>query len=116
MQLIGTELFQYDIHQHLGDDEFDVGREVWVKRFEFWFKENPAIDVAISDVRFPHEAKKIWELGGEIWKVDRGISDVDEHPSEKEMDSIEGDQYIQNHGTIQQLYEQVDESMRVFSK
>lgn len=111
MQLIGTELFQYDIHEHLEGGEFDVGRQVWVKRFEFWFKENPNIDVVISDVRFPHEAEKIWELGGEIWKIDRGSTDEDEHPSEKEMDSIEGDQYIQNHGSFQELYDQVDTSM-----
>lgn len=109
LQVMGTEVFQYDIHEHMEDDEFNIGRGMWVKRFEVWYEKFGTPNVVISDVRFHHEADKIREMGGEVWKIDRlGQDDTDTHPSEKEVETIEGDHYIQNHGTLEQLYEQVD--------
>lgn len=108
LQIIGTELFHYDIHQHTNENEFDIGREIWVKRFELWYKENKEKKVVVSDVRFEHEVNKIREMGGEIWKIDRpDIKSHDEHASEKEMDTIVPDELIKNDSSIDSLYEKV---------
>lgn len=118
LQLMGTDLFQFDIHNHLKDEEFNVGRDVWVKRFVYWFEdekkkaiiENKDFKVVISDVRFPHEAKYIRELGGEVWKVIRpSIISNDTHSSEMEMEEIFPDVTLMNDGTIEDLYSKIDE-------
>lgn len=119
LQVIGTELFQYDIHNHMEDNEFNVGRELWVKRFEFFYNENISSfdDVVVTDVRFKHEVKRIREMGGRIWKIHRSsVESSDQHPSEKEIDEIEGDHVIHNNGTIQDLNENVNMLIDDFSK
>lgn len=109
MQIIGTELFHYDIHKYTEPEEFDMGREVWVNRFKIWYKDNEDKNVVVSDVRFEHEANKIRELGGEVWKVVRpNLESSDAHASESEMESIVPDHLINNDSTIEDLYKKVD--------
>ena len=109
LQVMGTELFQYDIQKHIPEFEV-IGRKIWVKRFKQWYENNKHLNVVICDVRFQHEADAILELGGNVWKVQRpSIISVDEHPSEKEMDSITGiTSEIINNGTLDDLYHNVD--------
>lgn len=113
LQLMGTELFQFDIQKHLKDGEFKVGREVWVKAFKIWYqneKVKPRItfNVVIADMRFIHEEKAIREMDGEIWRVSRpSLIDIDEHASEKEQDSIVADKTVINDGTLEELYEKI---------
>lgn len=118
LQLLGTELFQYDIHKYLNEGEFNVGRAVWVYRFKLWFeeekekhiKENKDFKIVISDVRFIHEVEAIRNLGGQILEVSRpSISSVDTHASENELDSIIPDFKFMNNGTIDDLYLKIDE-------
>lgn len=122
LQLVGTELFQYDITNHLSEGEFPIGREVWVHRFKLWYEDkikelnqntNTQFNVVIADVRFIHEAKAIREMGGEIWRVERpSIISNDFHASEKEQLSIEADVTIINDGTLKDLYNSVDNVLK----
>jgi hypothetical protein len=45
-------------------------------------EEQESADIAvITDLRFPNEAKRVHELGGEVWEIERGLPS-DGHPSE----------------------------------
>lgn len=60
----------------------------------------------IPDVRFPNEADRIHELGGEVWLVDaeeRVGSNGDAHSSEAGLPSEMIDRVIDNNGTFDQL-------------
>lgn len=117
LQLMGTELFQFDIHKHLSEKEFNVGRDVWVKRFVYWYEEekqkriaaNEDFKVVISDVRFIHESKYIRHLDGEVWRVNRpSVKNEDSHASEMEMDTIESNITLINDSTLENLYSQIN--------
>lgn len=113
LQLIGTELLQMDIHKHLNEGEFNIGRKIWVLRFKNWYlneiKKNPDIRIVISDVRFPHEAEILHDLGAMVWRVERAsLTSIDEHPSEIEQRLIKEDVLIHNDSTLQDLYHNVD--------
>ena len=64
--------------------------------------------VVIDDVRFPNEAEMVFELGGELWRIDRpGVSYDGSHESEGGLESITPDRVIVNDGTIAQLKEKI---------
>lgn len=118
LQLMGTELFQFDIHKYLNEGEFNWGRAVWVRKFELWVEEqrNKQSDkdllIVLSDVRFHHESSKIKELGGQIWKIERpSLNNIDVHSSETEMQSIVTDKTIINDGTLDDLYEKINNTI-----
>ena len=121
LQVIGTELFQYDIYNHIPEMKGGVPpRELWINRFKLWYNrlidpnckviQRHAFDVVVSDVRFPHEAKVIKELGGMLVKVLRPSENsvIDGHASEQEMDGIEFDYLIINDETIRELHMKID--------
>lgn len=114
LQLVGTELFQFDIHKYTKPGEFDVNRGVWVHRFKKWYGENypknPDLRVAISDMRFMHEAQFIKNMGGIIVKIHRpSIERKDTHASEAEYMRIKEDILIVNDGTLEDFYKKLDE-------
>lgn len=121
LQLMGTELFQFDITKHLTEDEFPIGREVWVHRFKLWYEDqtkkltiNDNFNVVIADVRFIHEAKAIHQMGGEIWRVERpSIISTDLHASEKEQLEIEADVTIINDSGLEELYIKIRENNKL---
>ena len=64
--------------------------------------------VVIDDVRFPNEAAMVFELGGELWRIDRpGVSYDGSHESEGGLEDITPDRVIVNDGTIAQLKEKI---------
>lgn len=129
LQVMGTELCQYHIQEYIPAFK-NIGRLIWVKRFEQWYKDKancinqinelnisshpdklvPAtLNVVLSDVRFIHEAETIKKLGGEVWKVVRPGMDVgDLHASEKELDEIQFTHLIENDSTLEDLYRKID--------
>jgi hypothetical protein len=112
LQILGTEILQYDIHRHT-DKLKDVGRNIWVLRFSIWYKQeikkNPNLMVVIPDVRFQHEVDIIKSIGGSMWKVIRpSINNNDLHPSETEMEKIVADLTIINDSTIENLYNKIE--------
>ena len=90
LQALGTEA----VRDHLGEDS-------WVNALNLQAIEVDG-DVAISDVRFPNEARYVKKMGGEIWRVvridpegeefDNGLG-VD-HPSEKYVASLAVDREL----------------------
>ena len=64
--------------------------------------------VVIDDVRFPNEAKMVFDLGGELWRIDRpGVTYSGDHSSEGGLEDITPDRVIVNDGTIAQLKEKI---------
>ena len=73
----------------------------------------PANVAVITDVRFPNEAERIQELGGDIWKVERDGSGAGDHASEQELDGELIDVVIDNNGSLDELAESVDVLMEI---
>lgn len=109
LQIVGTELLQYDVHNHI--PEFNsIGRLIWVKRFKQWYRQNKDLNVVICDVRFQHEVDAILDMGGQVWRVERpGLESSDTHSSEMDMDNITNiTTVVKNDGTLQDLYNKID--------
>ena len=67
-------------------------------------KINSGERAVITDVRFENEAKKIKDLGGQLWRVKRvGVGPVNDHVSESELDGYKVDQIFVNNGSIEDL-------------
>ena len=68
---------------------------IWVSLTKKKIIENPHMNFVLPDTRFPNEAKMLYEIGGEVWRVKRGndpawfseyqelgVEPTDVHPSE----------------------------------
>jgi hypothetical protein len=95
-----------------------LGSDVWVKSAlgKVW---GPNDHVVITDVRFKNEAeaiKGIYSLN-QLWRVVRpGVSAVNNHISERDLEDYEFDFDIYNEGTLISLHEDIDilmEDLRV---
>ena len=85
-----------------------IDNDVWLTIFEQTSKEFDKI--VVDDVRFPNEAEKIKQMGGEMWKVVRpSASHNGAHSSEGQLDGWNGfDHVIYNDGTLVEFREKVD--------
>lgn len=88
----------------------EVGREMFGQ--DFWvdlaFKQSPQERVVFTDVRFPNEAQAIIDKGGQVWRVQReGHKPVNLHASETAMDNWRFDDLILNHGSLDDLADEV---------
>lgn len=113
LKIMGTEVCQFDIQKYVPSFN-EIGRLIWVKRFEQWYGHqmlmNGEIKVVISDVRFLHEAESIVKMGGEIWRVDRpGMNVGDLHASEKEMFDIPYIKLLSNDKDLEHLFNLINE-------
>jgi hypothetical protein len=61
LQYLGTNLLRNQLHQN-----------IWVDCLERKILESDK-NVVITDVRFPNEINMIKNIGGEIWRVERGV-------------------------------------------
>ena len=95
--------------QRLGTE---VGREMFGE--DFWV--DTALDripdgskVVFSDVRYPNEANAVRDFGGKIYRIDRaGVGPANEHASETALNDYDFDDRIDNSGTVEELYAQID--------
>ncbi len=93
----------------------EVGRaidsDLWVKAMLRQAQKIPS--VVVCDVRFPNEAKAIRDQGGLVIRVDRPSLGplTDTHPSETSLEGFEYDDVIVNDGSLEDLYDKVDEFM-----
>jgi hypothetical protein len=95
--------------QRLGTE---VGREMFGENF--WVE--TALDripdgskVVFSDVRYSNEANAVKELGGKIYRISRdGVGPANEHASETALNDYDFDDRIDNSGTVEELYAQID--------
>jgi hypothetical protein len=66
--------------------------------------------LVITDVRFPNEAERVRECGGQVWKIDRPVERIAEsaHASETPLsDESLIDRTIRNHGDLDALRNEV---------
>ena len=104
LQHLGTDWAQYDISEQYKSFNAITGKNLWVKRFHQWLKEDHKFDyVFITDVRFPHEINYvnnfIYFIESIFIKIKRtDIKTKDEHESEKYIDDISADYEIENDG------------------
>lgn len=113
LKIMGTEICQYNLQEYLPAFE-KIGRLIWVKRFEQWYKNNLDKNIVVADVRFKHEADYITSLGGEIWRVDRpGTDTTDLHASEREIFEIPYKHLLVNDSTLEHLYNLIYECIKI---
>jgi hypothetical protein len=81
---------------------------IWVETVKQQFDRYDKI--VVSDLRFEVELNDILSLNPTIWKIEnnRLIEDNDSHLSEKGIDNKYVTHIIQNNGTFEELYEQID--------
>ena len=104
LQIMGSEISQFEIGKLLPEFEKKIGRSLWVKLFENYYINNKSKDIYVSDCRFKHEAEIIQSLGGQIWRVTRpNTSYSDSHISENELNNFKVDQIINNNSTLSAL-------------
>lgn len=64
----------------------------------------PDLNYVITDVRFLNEADMIKANRGQIWRINRiGVTAVNSHVSETQMDNYPVDQVFVNNGSIEDL-------------
>jgi GTPase SAR1 family protein len=125
LQIIGTEWCQMDLQERFREFETLVGRNHWVnllcERILATFPINakePVKSYVIDDVRFPHEVKRLAEFSSDnifqfvTIRINRDAVVIgDQHASEIESDSIRADYDVDNNGTIEQTYRNLDAIM-----
>jgi len=111
MQFIGTEVFQYKIQELIPN----ISRNFWIKSLlsdELINNiNNNNHKIVISDLRFIHEYENLKQLNIPlvIIKVTNNkIKNIDNHISETEHLKIPIDYEIENNGTLQQLYDNIN--------
>ena len=116
LQTIGTDIFQYLIHDILPDLKGEK-RNHWVTLFKEWYleelKKNPNLKVVIADARFIHEIKAIKDLGGKVFKIIRPQleKNIDNHLSENEINHIPEEMInntIINDSDLDSLYSKIN--------
>jgi hypothetical protein len=103
MQRFGTES-----HRDVFGPDFWVDALLPFENWEGEFNRNPFLveqtDICVvTDVRFENEAERIHALGGQVWKIDRPLKNVDQHVSEVPLDDEFIDRVIPNAGTLNDL-------------
>lgn len=117
LQFVGTDL----LRNRLDEIMSGLGNDVFIHNFRIWYSEfmaQGAHPVVVSDVRFPNEVDAIRSFGGKICRISRNQRCVhaSNHSSETSMLDIKADYEIDNNGTIEQLYDQLDIIMKDFNK
>ena len=108
------------IFQKLGTEAVRnvFGEDTWLKRWLVGydlFKDSD--DIVVPDFRFENEADLVRSLGGIIVEVRRGpglLGSTGTHPSELGLLALP-DVIIENHGTLDELYAQVEGVLRGFA-
>lgn len=102
MQTLGTEWGRQMIHPLIW---IRAAQVQWESCKQFLQK-----SMVIPDVRFENEADFIRENGGQMWFIKRdGALAVNEHVSEAGVQVKPGDAVINNDGTINDLYDAIDD-------
>jgi hypothetical protein len=96
MILIGTEIGRNIIHQ-----------DIWIKTLFDRYEKNK-INLLISDLRFPNEYEEIKKRNGIIIRINSNREKKSDHISECALDNHNFDYIIDNNGTLDELYEQVN--------
>jgi hypothetical protein len=107
MQTLGTEWGRTHV-QH------DVWAELLSRRVASVLG-NGRRYVAVTDVRYDDEAERIHALGGQVWQVNRDLPGTgcgDGHSSEAGVSSHLIDHTLDNNGSLDHLYAQINAILR----
>lgn len=109
MQFMGTEMFQYKLQELLPD----IQRNFWIQSLISENVKGNNNPLVISDLRFMHEYTELKKHNVFIIKINRTLpkGEQDLHPSETEFMDIPADLQLENDGTIESLYKQLDTSI-----
>lgn len=103
LQVFGTDIFQFELPKFIPELK-SRKRNHWVLLFKEWYEKNKNLNIVISDLRFPHEAQIIKDLGGYVIRIHRYGYNKGKHISESEVDDIIPDFEIYNNGNFRDLY------------
>ena len=123
LQKFGTDLCRDILPNVIPNMNMGKYNSLWVRLMEIeWDKLYPHFGsdsgytgMVVSDVRFPDEAQSIQERGGIIIKIIRPIDksgDEYKHSSETSINFIKPDKYIINDGSIDDLYQKIDQILK----
>jgi hypothetical protein len=108
LQYVGTDLFRNQLSKVLPE----VKDDIWVKVVEKTILQNPDKKYVITDVRFNNELEFIKKYNGLTIKVQRDtLNNIDSHISESFIDELKTNYTIKNSGTIEELYEKLENVM-----
>lgn len=96
--------------QSLGEWGREAAPDFWVERWKVTVQRHVSPLIVADDIRYPNEAKAVHQLGGKVIRIRRPSADniIDDHPSEKLVDSISADFTIHNHIGPDQLKMTID--------
>lgn len=117
LQYMGTEMFRKGLKDLLPD----IGENIWIKCMEYKLADmfDSQKRIIISDARFPNEMNlaKTFSRTLKI-RVTRPYANTskDVHASEIEIEHLDVDVEILNDGTLEDLYENIDEILKEYGK
>lgn len=88
------------------------GYDFWVEQALKFYEPTDFGKYVFTDVRFENEAKAIQERGGYVIRVHRPGTGGDSHASERPLPASLTDIEINNNGTLDDLYQLIDETMK----
>lgn len=89
-----------------------INKDLWVKMLLSKINRSSDSNIVITDVRFPHEADALRELGAKIVRIIRPGIYASNHPSESQIIYISVDYEIINNLTINDLNTQSTSMLR----
>lgn len=95
----------------IGGSSRDVPRHLSVLNSERVQQEYGTDYLAITDLRYPNEAQRVRDLGGEVWEIIRPGLSSDGHASEKPLPKGLTTYRIVNDGTLQDLRYEVEKAL-----
>lgn len=117
LQQIGTELFRNNLNIYLPQiKENNLDSGIWIRNFMRWIEHHPA-RVVISDCRFMDECLALHQVNIKVYRVVRESAvrpshgEAHAHVSEKFQNLLPVDGELLNIGTLEELYNQVDNQL-----
>jgi len=107
-QTLGTEWCRQLVHP----DVWIYVMDAWLRRLEreYFAQGAQLFGVVVSDVRFDNEAEWVRRRGGLLIHLERGSApDVSAHISESGVTRADSDIVLRNDGTIDELYEKLND-------
>lgn len=114
LQKFGTEVCRDFLPKAI--PEMKIEKTIWVDLTDDFILENKDMNIVISDIRFPDEVELLYKHGGKLVKVIRPNMESDSvianHPSEKTLQHIIPDFFINNDEDLDHLYKKVSDLIR----
>lgn len=102
-QKIGTEFGRNNIHELIPNLKINKG-DLWVDKFNNFYKKNKLINIVLTDVRFDSEIKSIKDKGGILIYIKRPNENINDNHLSEVISESNFDITINNDSTIDELY------------